>query len=356
MGTDEVINEAYNLGLAEKFVNAYNISLGVGVILALGILIYAGVRYAASGGNSSAISDARKWISAALVGLGLLLSTVLILNVINPDLRNIEDTFLGELDEIPPRSGRFLPSGYGSCSGNGGVVSQSVINETVETFCDETYRPRTDAVIGMYLTFELGLGDSGCSQRDIGTIKTAIEETCPSDATGTAPGDGETSGAPGGSSCFDNSECQSGICRFTDPNDPATGSCTVPSGPGSGEPGTSDVEITKDTVKSFTCTFPVVAISFDGRLFWESRADYVSKQDYDTRLISSSCPIGTSVTCLRNFISTELGELLTECNANNSLDYCKLQDQTPITDLPPQRYREVVEACFDKIPGTYYND
>ena len=91
MDIDDVIGNEYTLGLAERVGNFYNWSLGIGVVLALGIIVYAGVRYAASGGNSSAIDDAKKWITSAVLGLMLLFSTFIILKLINPQLINLKD-------------------------------------------------------------------------------------------------------------------------------------------------------------------------------------------------------------------------------------------------------------------------
>ncbi|MBU2101514.1 pilin, partial [Patescibacteria group bacterium] len=62
--------------------------------LALAIIIYGGVSYAASAGNPSRISEAKKWITSAFLGLGLLFGSYLILGFINPNLTRIEDIFL----------------------------------------------------------------------------------------------------------------------------------------------------------------------------------------------------------------------------------------------------------------------
>jgi len=88
--------------LAEKVLNLYNLALGVGVILALGILVYAGVRYTASAGNASAIGDAKKWIWAALIGLVLLFGAYVFLNVLNPNLLNLEDPTTPQNEPQPP--------------------------------------------------------------------------------------------------------------------------------------------------------------------------------------------------------------------------------------------------------------
>lgn len=67
----------------------YQYALGVGGILAFGVVVYGGVRYMISAGNPSGQSDAKEWIKAALMGLLLLAGAYFILNVINPKLTNL---------------------------------------------------------------------------------------------------------------------------------------------------------------------------------------------------------------------------------------------------------------------------
>jgi len=66
-------------------------------ILIFGVLIYNGVRYLTSFGNSTKLSDARKGMSAALLGGFILLCSVLIFNTINPQLLIIEPAPIGVL-------------------------------------------------------------------------------------------------------------------------------------------------------------------------------------------------------------------------------------------------------------------
>ena len=73
------------LDIAERAARLYEWGIGIGVIVALGILTYAGFVYTTSAGNASRISDAKKWIIAGLSGLLILFSSFLLLNTINPD-------------------------------------------------------------------------------------------------------------------------------------------------------------------------------------------------------------------------------------------------------------------------------
>ncbi len=64
--------------------NIFTWSLGIGGVAALGIIIYGGILYIASAGNSSRQGEAKEWIKAAVYGLILLTIGYLILYVINP--------------------------------------------------------------------------------------------------------------------------------------------------------------------------------------------------------------------------------------------------------------------------------
>lgn len=69
--------------------NFYQFALMIGGILAFGVIVYGGVRYMASAGNPSGQSDAKEWIEAALLGLLLLVGAYFVLNVVNPQLTNL---------------------------------------------------------------------------------------------------------------------------------------------------------------------------------------------------------------------------------------------------------------------------
>ena len=90
----EATSGPISLGIAEKVSNFYGWSLGLGGLVALAIIIYGGVLYSASAGNPSRIEEAKTWIEHAIFGLILLLSSFLILNIINPDLTTLDEVFL----------------------------------------------------------------------------------------------------------------------------------------------------------------------------------------------------------------------------------------------------------------------
>mgnify|MGYP001600013018 CR=1 FL=1 len=66
--------------------NFYQFSLIAGVFLAVGVITWAGLKYALAAGNPSGQSDARDQILQALLGLLLLFGAFLVLYTINPNL------------------------------------------------------------------------------------------------------------------------------------------------------------------------------------------------------------------------------------------------------------------------------
>ena len=67
----------------------FQLGIGIAAILAVVMMVLAGVQYTASLGNEGSKSDAKSRIWAAISGLLLVLSAVLILWSINPDLVNL---------------------------------------------------------------------------------------------------------------------------------------------------------------------------------------------------------------------------------------------------------------------------
>ncbi|MDP3991603.1 MAG: pilin [Candidatus Colwellbacteria bacterium] len=72
----------------------YKWALGIGGLVALGIIVFGGILYAVSAGNASKQDDAKQWVTGALIGLVLLFGSYLILNTINPDLTVLKDVTL----------------------------------------------------------------------------------------------------------------------------------------------------------------------------------------------------------------------------------------------------------------------
>ena len=96
----------------------YNFALMASGILALGAIVYGGVLYATSAGNSSKQSEGKAWITSALTGLLLLGGAYLILYTINP---NLVELGLPTLQQI-----NLPTSTYVSGWGNGGSCQAPV--------------------------------------------------------------------------------------------------------------------------------------------------------------------------------------------------------------------------------------
>src|SRR3989338_3788265 len=82
----------------------YQFSLIAGVFLAVGVIAWAGLRYALAAGNPSGQSDARDQILQALLGLILLFGAYLILYTINPNLINLSLPTLSSVSVSAPAS------------------------------------------------------------------------------------------------------------------------------------------------------------------------------------------------------------------------------------------------------------
>ncbi len=64
----------------------FNFSIMIAGLMAFLMLVSGGFRYLTSAGNAGAQKDARDMITSAILGLLLLLSSYLLLQVINPDI------------------------------------------------------------------------------------------------------------------------------------------------------------------------------------------------------------------------------------------------------------------------------
>jgi len=79
----------------------YKYAIGVVGILSAVVMMWGGVRWLTAGGNSSAIEDAKGWITASLTGLILVLASYSILHYVNPKLTAFERLDIQAPEEIP---------------------------------------------------------------------------------------------------------------------------------------------------------------------------------------------------------------------------------------------------------------
>lgn len=86
--------------VASTISQIYVWALGVAGILALAMMIFGGYIIMTAGGNGSQVSKGKEYITSAIIGLVILLTSFILLNTINPDLTN----FTQAGSTIPPAS------------------------------------------------------------------------------------------------------------------------------------------------------------------------------------------------------------------------------------------------------------
>ena len=83
-----------DMNLSEIVAWFYYFIIGVAGLSAFVMLVWGGFQYLTSAGNPASISDAKDKIKSALLGLLIILTAWLILQVINPDLTILEEPTL----------------------------------------------------------------------------------------------------------------------------------------------------------------------------------------------------------------------------------------------------------------------
>ena len=74
--------------LGEYIKGFYDYAVGITAIVATVVLMIGGFQWIIAGGSGEKIGEAKAWITAALSGLVLALSSYMLLNLVNPDLVN----------------------------------------------------------------------------------------------------------------------------------------------------------------------------------------------------------------------------------------------------------------------------
>ena len=127
--------------IANYIKGIYGFAIGIVGIVAALVIMMGGVMWITAGGNTSRIENAKSWITAALTGLVIALSSYAILYTVNPDLVNLRTRTMDlDLEERP----EFNLSSYGcsweisqSCPNSG--KSQEMTN--TEKYCGEKPDP-----------------------------------------------------------------------------------------------------------------------------------------------------------------------------------------------------------------------
>ena len=94
-------------GIATFLNNLYFFSIGIAVILAIGVIIYGGVEYALSEAITSKAAG-KKRITQALFGLVLVLAPALVFSIINPEILKLDVAF----EPLKTTWGEYAQSSY----------------------------------------------------------------------------------------------------------------------------------------------------------------------------------------------------------------------------------------------------
>lgn len=114
-----------SIGIEEYIAEIYKYAIGAVGILATVVMMIGGIVWITAGGNAAKIGEAKAWIGAALSGLVLMLTSYVILNIVNPDLV--------KLKKLPVRV--VTPQGVPESdpSDNPDVCSGSYVGATCDT-------------------------------------------------------------------------------------------------------------------------------------------------------------------------------------------------------------------------------
>ncbi|MDD5710984.1 MAG: pilin [Candidatus Colwellbacteria bacterium] len=149
--TESLVPVEVEIGLSQKIQNLYTWAVSLAGLVALGLIIFGGVLYAASAGNPSRITEAKTWITHALLGLFMLLGAYLVLGFINPDLTKLDEIFLAQ--NVNPQSQGMEWGGGGpsdECIGKGQKALQESIQATRNNVdCDGRYSSEETVVGGV---------------------------------------------------------------------------------------------------------------------------------------------------------------------------------------------------------------
>lgn len=105
--------------------------LGMITILALTKMIIGGILYIAAAGNAAKVEDAKDTIFQALLGVGILLVSYLLLRTINPDLVNLTNPNLAptkfQNTNTPSSPSPFSPIPVGTSCGPNSVAASGFV-------------------------------------------------------------------------------------------------------------------------------------------------------------------------------------------------------------------------------------
>ena len=95
--------------------NFYELAIAFSGVLALGIIIYAGIIRIINANNPGKVGETNDMIYNALLGIVLLFGAYILLNTINPQLTKLELPALSEIEAPPKTDGDLNPDTYIYC-------------------------------------------------------------------------------------------------------------------------------------------------------------------------------------------------------------------------------------------------
>lgn len=125
---------------------------GIVGILATVILMFGGVRWLAAGGSPTAVSDAKAWIGASLMGLALSLCSFLLLSTINPALTSFKPLDIKPVTPAP-------------------TTAAQTANSEEQSLCTGYYE---GAQFSGTILYGAGANETNCQNACGGSDKTAI--------------------------------------------------------------------------------------------------------------------------------------------------------------------------------------
>jgi hypothetical protein len=132
---------------SEYIVYFFNLAIASGAFIAGAVLFMAGVDYVSSRGEPAKIQDAKNKIKNAFLGLIILLSSFMILNIINPQLTSIKIDQLGTTEEteivIPEGTGVYL---YDSPNYVSTTLDPLRVIETKANFANENFNNKAQSI------------------------------------------------------------------------------------------------------------------------------------------------------------------------------------------------------------------
>lgn len=138
--------------IGEYISQIYQYGVGLGIIVAIIMIIVAGLQWASSAGNESTISSAKDRIGKAVFGLVLIISSYTILHTINPELVRFDDLNILyiEQEELPETiSADFHNGMLSSVQGTSAKGLNQPTGKTVPVFSSEcTNNPSEPSGIG----------------------------------------------------------------------------------------------------------------------------------------------------------------------------------------------------------------